>query len=271
MNELVLDIGGTKCAVAQSDQLEQRHEIMTRDYAGPSEILFELSRFASTKTFGSIGISFGGPFDFDAQMVMRSVHVSGWEGFSFADWAQKEFGVLATADNDANAGALGEFVSRGSAVSSMAYVTVSTGIGAGLIIDGKVYRGHKNLAGELGHTVIDPAGPADEMGNFGTLERLCSGYWLQKDFGKPAEILLADDEFLVGYAKNLSLGLGNLVRVLNPELIVLGGGISGIGPRLETLLAKNMSRLLSESGTRLELSTLGNTNVLIGARELAKN
>lgn len=270
MNELILDIGGTKCVVAQFDQLEQRHEIFTKDYAGPSEILSELGRFAKTRKFDSIGVSFGGPFDFEAQKVMRSVHVSGWEDFSFADWAQEEFGVIATADNDANAGALGEFVSRGSAVSSMAYVTVSTGIGAGVIIDGKVYRGHKNLAGELGHTVIDSAGPADGMGNFGTLERLCSGYWLQKDFGKPAEILLADDEFLASYARNLALGLGNLVRVLNPELIVLGGGISGAGSRLEDLLSKNMSRLLSESSTRLELSTLGNTNVLIGARELAK-
>ena len=75
----------------------------------------------------------------------------------------------------------------------------------------------------------------------------------------------------MSYANNLSLGLGNLVRLLNPELIVLGGGITGAGPRLENLLKENMSRLFSESGSRLELSTLGNTNVLIGARELAKN
>jgi glucokinase len=271
VNELVLDIGGTKCAVARSDQIEQRHEILTRDFAGPSEILSELGRFARTETFGSIGISFGGPFDFEAQKVMRSVHVSGWEDFSFSDWAQKEFGVGAIADNDANVGAIGEFVSRGSNLSSLVYVTISTGIGAGMILDGRVFRGHKNLAGELGHTVIDPAGPADEMGNFGTLERLCSGYWLEKDFGRPAVQLLSNDEFLVGYAKNLSLGLGNLIRLINPELIVLGGGITGAGERLENLLKENMSRLFSESGSRLELSTLGNTNVLIGARELAKN
>ncbi len=271
MSKLVLDIGGTKCAIAHSDQIEQSYEIATREYATPSEILSELGRWARTKEFESIGISFGGPFDFEAQKVMRSVHVSGWEDFSFSDWAQKEFGVSATADNDANTGALGEFFSRGSAVRSMVYVTISTGIGAGLIIDGRVYRGHKNLAGELGHTVIDPAGPADEIGNFGTLERLCSGYWLEKDFGRPAIELLADDGFLSGYAKNLSLGLGNVIRILNPELIVLGGGISAAGARLENLLEENMSNLLSESGSRLELSTLGNTNVLIGARELAKN
>lgn len=271
MNELVLDIGGTKCSVAHSDQMDQSYEIATGDFAGPKEILLELGRWARNYEFDSIGISFGGPFDFKAQKVMRSVHVSGWEDFSFSDWAQKEFGVGAIADNDANVGALGEFVSRGSNLSSLVYVTVSTGIGAGIIIGGDVYRGHKNLSGELGHTVIDPAGPADELGNFGTLERLCSGYWLQKDFGKPAVELLADDEFLLGYANNLSRGLRNLVRVLNPELIVLGGGIASAGPRLENLLLKNMSRLLSESGTRLELSTLGNTNVLIGARELAKN
>lgn len=271
VNELVLDIGGTKCAVAHSDQLEKRYEILTKDYSGPSEILSELGSFASTQKFGSMGISFGGPFDFANQKVRRSVHVSGWEDFSFSDWAQEEFGVVAIADNDANVGALGEFVSRGSNLSSLVYVTISTGIGAGMIIDGLVFRGHRNLAGELGHTVIDPDGPADEMGNFGTLERLCSGYWLEKDFGRPAVELLSDDEFLAGYSKNLSLGLGNLIRLLNPELIVLGGGITGAGPRLENLLKENMSKLLSESGSRIELSTLGNTNVLIGARELAKN
>jgi glucokinase len=271
VNELVLDIGGTKCAVAHSDQLDQRYEILTRDYAVPSEILSELGHFARTKAFTSMGISFGGPFDFEAQKVMRSVHVSGWEDFSFSDWAQKEFGVVAIADNDANVGALGEFVSRGSDLSSLVYVTISTGIGAGMILNGLLYRGQKNLAGELGHTVIDPTGPADEMGNLGTLERLCSGYWLEKDFGRPAIELLADDEFLVSYANNLSLGLGNLIRLLNPELIVLGGGITGAGPRLENLLKENMSKLLSESGSRIEFSTLGSTNVLIGARELARN
>jgi predicted NBD/HSP70 family sugar kinase len=119
--------------------------------------------------------------------------------------------------------------------------------------------------------VIDPSGPEDESGNHGTLERFCSGYWLRKDYGKSAEELLADDAFLLQYSTRLAAGLSTLVRLINPELLVLGGGIAKAGPRLESALLNQLQILLDQTQTKLELSTLGNTNVLIGARELAKN
>ena len=180
-------------------------------------------------------------------------------------------GLPAIADNDANVGALGEFKSRAFNHTNLAYVTVSTGIGAGLIINGEIYRGHGELAGELGHIVIDPAGPPDELGNRGTLERFCSGYWLRKDFGKSAEELLVDDEFLFEYSTRLAAGLSTLVRLINPELLVLGGGITNSGARLESALLSQLHNLLDQTQTKMEFSTLGNSNVLIGARELAKN
>ncbi|CAB4557491.1 unannotated protein [freshwater metagenome] len=180
-------------------------------------------------------------------------------------------GIPSVADNDANVGALGEFVSRGSKHRSLAYVTVSTGIGAGLIINGEIYRGHGELAGELGHIVIDPSGPEDELGNRGTLERYCSGYWLRKDYGKSAEELLADDAFLLEYSGRLAAGLSIVVRLINPEILVLGGGITKAGSRLESALLNKLQNLLDQTQTKLEFSTLGNSNVLIGARELAKN
>jgi predicted NBD/HSP70 family sugar kinase len=180
-------------------------------------------------------------------------------------------GLPAVADNDANVGALGEFVSRNSRHKNLAYVTVSTGIGAGLIINGEIYRGHGELAGELGHIVIDPSGPADELGNRGTLERFCSGYWLRKDYGKSAQELLLDDSFLLEYSARLAAGLSTLVRLINPELVVLGGGIAKAGPRLESALLNQLQTLLDQTQTKLEFSTLGNSNVLIGARELALN
>ena len=276
MTALLLDIGGTKCSIASASNLENLFELVTNDYKTPEKILAQLALYAADlmaqdKAIDRVGISFGGPFDFANQKVKRSVHVSGWEEFDFSDWSKRTLGLPAVADNDANVGALGEFVSRGSKNTNLAYVTVSTGIGSGLIINGEIYRGHGELAGELGHIVIDPTGPADELGNRGTLERFCSGYWLRKDYGKSAQELLLDDAFLVDYSTRLAAGLSTLVKLINPELLVLGGGITKAGPRLESALLNQLQTLLDQTQTKLEFSTLGNSNVLIGARELAKN
>jgi glucokinase len=276
MTALMLDIGGTKCSIASASSLENVFELVTADYITPEKILAQLALYAADlmakdKAIDRVGISFGGPFDFANQKVKRSVHVSGWEEFDFSDWSKRTLGLPAVADNDANVGALGEFVSRGSKNTNLAYVTVSTGIGSGLIINGEIYRGHGELAGELGHIVIDPTGPADELGNRGTLERFCSGYWLRKDYGKSAQELLLDDAFLVDYSTRLAAGLSTLVKLINPELLVLGGGITKAGPRLESALLNQLQTLLDQTQTKLEFSKLGNSNVLIGARELAKN
>ena len=276
MTALLLDIGGTKCSIASAGNLENVIELVTADYITPEKILAQLALYAADlmakdKAIDRVGISFGGPFDFANQKVKRSVHVSGWEEFDFSDWSRRILGLPAVADNDANVGALGEFVSRGSKNSHLAYVTVSTGIGSGLIINGEIYRGHGELAGELGHIVIDPTGPADELGNRGTLERFCSGYWLRKDYGKSAQELLLDDAFLLEYSTRLAAGLSTLVKLINPELLVLGGGITKAGPRLESALLNQLQTLLDQTQTKLEFSKLGNSNVLIGARELANN
>ena len=276
MTALLLDIGGTKCSIASASSPEDFIELVTAEYGAPEKILAQLALYAAEliskdKSIDRVGISFGGPFDFASQKVKKSVHVSGWEEFDFSEWSKRVLGLPAVADNDANVGALGEFVSRGSTHKNLAYVTVSTGIGAGLIINGEIYRGHGELAGELGHIVIDPTGPADELGNRGTLERFCSGYWLRKDYGKSAQELLADDGFLFAHTARLSAGLSTLVRLINPELLVLGGGITKAGPRLESALLNQLQPLLDQTQTKLEFSTMGNSNVLIGARELALN
>ena len=276
MSALLLDIGGTKCSIASAGNLETVFELVTDEYKTPDKILDQLALYASDliakdKAIDRVGISFGGPFDFANQRVKRSVHVSGWEEFDFSDWSMRVLGIPSVADNDANVGALGEFVSRGSKHANLAYVTVSTGIGSGLIINSEIYRGHGELAGELGHIVIDPSGPADELGNHGTLERFCSGYWLRKDYGKSAQELLEDEGFLLEYSSRLAAGLSTLVRLINPEILVLGGGITKAGPRLESALLNNLQDLLDQTQTKLEFSALGNSNVLIGARELATN
>jgi glucokinase len=276
MSKLLIDIGGTKCSVAQSDIVDERETFATNSLAGPTQIMERVLDIAKTfqgsgKSFDGAGVSFGGPFDFDNQKVKRSVHVSGWEDFSFSEWSKEFLGVPAVADNDGNLGALGEFVSRGSTSQSLVYVTISTGVGAGFVVNGNLYRGIDSLALEVGHTIIDKDGLPDELGNQGTLERYASGYWLKKDYGEEAAKLLLDQQFLEEYSERLAIGLSNLLRILNPEHLILGGGITQAGDRLEEALHKNLSRLLEGSRTKLEFSTLGNLNVLLGAKELAEN
>ncbi|MTA84149.1 MAG: ROK family protein, partial [Actinobacteria bacterium] len=143
MTALLLDIGGTKCSIASASNPENFFELVTAEYKTPEKILAQLALYAAEliakdKSIDRVGISFGGPFDFANQKVKRSVHVSVWEEFDFSEWSKHVLGLPAVADNDANVGALGEFVSRGSRNANLAYVTVSTGIGAGLIINGKI-------------------------------------------------------------------------------------------------------------------------------------
>ena len=138
----------------------------------------ELSRSLLDRTdypVGACGISFGGPVDFEHQRV-TSVHSPGWKNFSFAEWVGANLNLPCLIDNDANAGALGEFrYGAGRGTESMVYVTLSTGVGAGLILNGKTYRGKDGLAGELGHVPISDSGITCSCGAVGCLESFCSG------------------------------------------------------------------------------------------------
>jgi glucokinase len=270
---MLIDIGGTKFSLASSEDIKVRKTWKVADFPTAQKIQSALAAelFALIESgveLDAIGVSFGGPFDFENQRVRRSVHVSGWEEFSFKDWAKDNFDVPCLADNDANLGALGEYSLR-SEVSSLLYITLSTGIGAGIVIDGNVYRGKSDLAGEIGHISIDPAGPVDDSGNVGTLERLCSGYWIKRDYGKDASEVIPG--ILDQYTTNLSRGLDIAIKLLNPALVVLGGGITKIGNPLLATLQEKLSNTLEISQTQLELSKLGADNVLLGARELVGN
>ncbi len=268
MDLLLIDIGGTKCSFT-FDGDSHIEELATSEFGNPIEILDAIETTVNQRGQRPrfVAVSFGGQFDFTNQRVQRSVHKSGWESFSFRNWAKEKFDAECIADNDANCGALGEWVTRDHP-ESLVYVTVSTGIGAGLVINGSLYRGGNNLAGELGHVVIDPNGMPDELGNKGTLERLCGGYWIKKDFGKPASELLKDQMFFETYVSNLTKGLQIPLKILAPKFLVFGGGIASLGPKLETALQLGLKDTLNATETTLELSKLGKMNVLLGAKEL---
>ncbi|WP_374687233.1 ROK family protein [Promineifilum sp.] len=133
----------------------------------------------------AIGVSFGGPVDYATGVVRLSHHVRGWEAMPLRERLAVEFGCPVAVDNDANVAALGEHrLGAGRGVNDMLYVTVSTGVGGGWILGGRPWRGHEGMAGEIGHTVADPAGPLCLCGKRGCVERLASGPYMAADYAQ---------------------------------------------------------------------------------------
>jgi len=224
--------------------------------------------------FDICGIGFGGPVDFSRQRVGRSTHVGGWIDFPLSAWVERELHVPALMDNDANVGALGEALyGAGKGYTPLFYMTLSTGIGGGIVVDGKIYRGADSYAGEIGHLTIQPDGPRCLCGSYGCLERLCSGLWLESDYGRPAEQLMQDPDFVSGYVVNLALGLKACIMLLNPARIVIGGGISKAGEALFGPLRAALRRGITEwSRARIDIvpAELADDSVLYGALALVK-
>src|SRR3954453_6747540 len=173
------------------------------------------------------GIGFGGPVDFASQRVVLSTHVGGWTGFDLPGFIREQTGVPAVMDNDANVGALGEGTDgAGIGADPLFYMTLSTGIGGGIVQQGSLLRGADSYAGEIGHLTILPDGPECLCGARGCFERMCCGLWLQRDYGRTAQELLQEDTFVKRYVCDLALGLKSAIMLLNPSRIVIGGGIS---------------------------------------------
>jgi glucokinase len=224
--------------------------------------------------FERCGIGFGGPVDFAEQRVNLSTHVGGWDNFDLPGFIRAQVGAPVLMDNDANVGALGEaFHGAGKGCDPLFYMTLSTGIGGGIVSHGEVYRGADSYAGEIGHLTIRPGGPDCLCGSRGCFERVCSGMWLERDHGRSAQELLQDPEFVERYVVDLALGLKSGIMLLNPARIVIGGGLSKAGDRLfQPLRAELRRQITNWSRARIDVvpAALGDDSVLWGALELAK-
>lgn len=276
MRTLAIDIGGTKVSIAlfDGDVMVRRESCATDSEGGRDWMLAAIAGMAAGWRFDRCGIGFGGPVKFEEQKVALSTHVGGWKDFYLTRWVTEQFGVPAVMDNDANVGALGEgFHGAGRGHSPFFYMTLSTGIGGGILINGHVLRGPDSYAGEIGHINIVPDGPECLCGWHGCLERMCCGLWLARDYGKPADELLRDPAFVKEYVVLLARGLKAAVMILNPSRIVIGGGISKSGDALFVPLRAELRRqVTSWSQARLDVqpAELGDDSVLYGALELCK-
>lgn len=272
---LGIDIGGTKCAVVlgnEKGEILKKVRFETMDKDRTIERLIEIAREAGE--FQAIGISCGGPLDSKKGVIMSPPNLVGWDNVPVCEILNKEFSVPVYLCNDANACALAEWkfgAGRGS--QNMIFLTFGTGLGAGLILDGKLYSGTNDMAGEVGHIRLDSFGPVG-YGKKGSFEGFCSGGGIAQ-LGKAFALERLQMGKNTGYCKNLSeldgvtaksvaesamdgdetalkvyetcgkqlgRGLSVLVDILNPEKIVIGS----IFQRSESLLRPYMEQVLEE-------------------------
>lgn len=280
MLTLAIDIGGTKFATAVFDGANMiARKTRATDREGGREWMLEeigaiVREWRRGWSFDRCGIGFGGPVRFDQQRVVLSTHVAGWSDFDLCGCIGAMAGVCPVMDNDANAGALGESrYGAGRDYRPLFYMTLSTGIGGGIVTGSGVYRGADSWAGELGHIMIRPDGPECLCGARGCFERMCSGLWLERDYGKTAKELVQDPAFVSRYVEDLALGLKTVIMLLNPARIVIGGGIAKAGDALFAPLGKALRRQIPAwSGARIDMTpaALGDDSVLYGALALAE-
>lgn len=272
MTILGIDIGGTKTIAGVADETGRilaQKRIETPGVLGPEVNLTRIKAMArevidrSGASIDLIGIGCGGPLDRKSGTLHKVPNLPGWEGLCLTQIFGEEFNAPAYLDNDATVAAIGEMMfGAGKGVDDFAYFTISTGIGGGIIAGGKVYRGHGDNAGEFGHMKIKPNGPPCPCGDNGCLEALASGTsiariareqledrpktiiwnWIKTPDKVTAEMVAKaaehGDQFATRIWKtamlHLGLGVANVVNVLNPRLIILGGGVTRAGDLLFT-------------------------------------
>ena len=307
---LGLDIGGTKIATALATA---QGEIRARGYSptlaqdGPEAVTNSIlaaidetmcsGKIESSQLLG-IGLAVAGAIDSDSGRVIFSPNIPGWYEVSLGELIEQRFGVPTYLGNDANLAALGEWCfGVKKSVANLIYITVSTGIGGGIIANGKLYTGVCGTAGEIGHMSIDVNGPRCNCGNIGCWETLASGTALageavrQISQGTRTSIIdFADgdlskiDARLVFLAAQqgdelakelisrlgyyLGVGLVNLVNIFNPELILIGGGVAKMGDLLlQPAINIVRERAFSKSANAVEIkpALLGDDSGVLGA------
>ncbi|MCH8813494.1 MAG: ROK family protein [Chloroflexi bacterium] len=225
----------------------------------------------NTADIKGLGIASPGAVDAYNGVVPEAPQLPGWRDVPIVEIMSKRLGVPVWLENDANAAALGENrFGAGKGAKNMLYMTVSTGVGGGIIIDGDLYRGTRGAAGELGHMIIDYDGPPCGCGGNGCLESLISGTAIAKegerliDAGKAPELtklrdaegavtaemmnraVKAGDEAVAEYADRVGMYLGvalaSYVNIFNPSVIVIGGGVSQSGEMFMDQAVATMKR-----------------------------
>ncbi len=255
------DIGGTKCAVSVGKVSRGNIKVLGREEVPTGEsaqetlerLALSVERFRDQYSVKRAGISCGGPLDSNTGVIGNPPNLkSGWYNFPIVEYVKTRFGLQAKLENDANACAVAEWkLGAGRGATNMIFLTFGTGLGAGLILDGKLYSGTNGNAGEVGHMRLSQNGPVG-YGKVGSFEGFCSGGGIARLAKKMGEKLKPPPAFVVQlggwefvttkalsvaafagdpfakkvFAKSgkmLGKGLSVVIDFFNPERIVLGG------------------------------------------------
>jgi glucokinase len=308
-----IDLGGTRLRVALADArgvLRAVVRVDTQAERGPADVVDRIVQTIDRaldaakvrrRAITAIGIGLPGPLNGTTGIVISPVNLPGWKNVPLARILTRRTGIRTFLEHDANLAAFGEWQrGAGKGAHHMVYVTVSTGIGAGLIIHGQLYAGASGTAGELGHTVVQPGGPLCRCGNFGCLEAVASGTALARmareavagrastslrSLSRPGGPTARDvteaarqgdavaRELLERAGTFLGISLGTVVNLLNPELIVLGGSVMKAGPLIRVPMRRSLvasSWEAARRGLRIVSPALGQDVGLIGAVEWAR-
>ncbi len=280
-----IDIGGTKLATVVADTtgyILNKVRKPTLAERGPEyalELLFDMVRETielaglEQEAISAIGVSCGGPLDTKTGIVYSPPNLPGWDALPLKAQLESEFQMPVTIENDANASALAEYrFGGGCGYNAVLYMTMSTGIGGGIVLDGQVYHGANDSAGEVGHQILLPDGPLCGCGKRGCLEALCSGPAIARRaqaairnekasatalldlaggriedvrsehvleaarHGDPLALQLVEE---TGYY--MGWGIANLVNILNPDIVLLGTIAIAAGDLLLNPIRKTVS------------------------------
>ncbi|WP_338462937.1 ROK family protein [Synechococcus elongatus IITB7] len=283
-----VDLGGTAMKLGRytiDGQCQQELTVPTPTPSTPSNVrvaLVEAIRQLDPEAEAlAIGIGTPGPADAAGRVARVAINLDGWVEVPLADWLEADLQRPVILANDANCAGLGEvWLGAGQGYRDAIVLTLGTGVGGAIILNGELFVGRTGTAAELGLITLDPAGPSCNSGNQGSLEQYASIGAVQRRFGcDPKDLgdraVQGDPEAIAAwqeYGKTLAAGLASLVYVLTPEVIILGGGISGSAAFFLPALTEELHRRVlptSREGLQIQIAALGNEAGRVGAARLA--
>lgn len=304
---IAIDLGGTqvRAALIASGGLLRRAALPTDVSGGPAAVLSQMETLVKQISEGAdfakcagIGLAMAGPVDTETGVVLGIPTLPGWEDYPIRSNLIQRFELPVYVENDAIASALGEWRhGAGRGFQNLVYLTVSTGIGGGVVVDGRLLHGRKGLAAHLGHMRLAQHGPQCSCGTIGCFEALASGTALAKRalvassnqqpnyLSKLAKksVIAAEDVFdgaiagdaecrllVEDQAKYLGQGITSLIHLFSPDLVILGGGMSQNFDMLEAGIHKMIKSDAMEPFKQISVvrSELGGNSGLIGAATL---
>jgi glucokinase len=290
---LGIDLGGTQlraALVSAKGEVVKRSSVATNVAGGPDAILAQMVHLATDigsdngTIIDTIGVSAPGPLDTDTGVVLEIATMPGWVHYPLRQKLKDALNRPIILENDAISAAFGEWkFGAGAGVKNLVYVTVSTGIGGGMIVDGHVLRGNRGMANHVGHMMIDPNGPRCGCGGIGCFEALASGTNFAlagraKGFADGHAIVEAARKndsgalaLVAQEAEYLAYGFASLIHLYSPERLIIGGGVSNALDLMLEPIKRRVAELIMPPfrGVEISGSALGDNSGLIGAAGLA--